>query len=126
MTGLELLESYDKAAIVIKQHYLNSMLESLKDDDLPENFKEYARQTTIDNDKIGKLIDIQPRGLFDVFDNNKVYIEILVDYKKLDATFPYTVIDNDTMYSNPSYYNNRKEAEKKAVEQAFEILNNKL
>jgi hypothetical protein len=51
---------------------------------------------------------------------------MLVDYKKLDATFAYTVIDDDTMYSNPSYYNNRKEAEKKAVEQAFEILNNKL
>jgi hypothetical protein len=126
MTGLELLEKYDKAAIVIKQFYLNAMLESLKDEELPENFKEYARQTTIDNDKIGKLIDVQPRGLFDVFDNNKVYIEMLVDYKKLDATFAYTVIDDDTMYSNPSHYNNRKEAEKKAVEQAFEILNNKL
>ena len=126
MIGLELLEKYDKAAIVIKQHYLNSMLESLKDDNLPENFKEYARQMTIDNDKIGKLIDVQPRGLFDVFDNNKVYIEMLVDYKKLDATFAYTVIDDDTLYSNPSHYNNRKEAEKKAVEQAFEILNNKL
>jgi len=126
MTGLELLEKYDKTAIVIKQFYLNAMLESLKDEELPENFKEYARQTTIDNDKIGKLIDVQPRGLFDVFDNNKVYIEMLVDYKKLDATFAYTVIDDDTMYSNPSYYNNRKEAEKKAVEQAFEILNNKL
>jgi hypothetical protein len=126
MTGLELLEKYDKAAIVIKQFYLNAMLESLKDEELPENFKEYARQTTIDNDKIGKLIDVQPRGLFDVFDNNKVYIEMLVDYKKLDATFAYTVIDDDTMYSNPFHYNNRKEAEKKAVEQAFEILNNKL
>ena len=39
MTGIELLEKYDKAAIVIKQFYLNVMLESLKDDSLPENFR---------------------------------------------------------------------------------------
>ena len=60
MTGLELLESYDKAAIVVKQFYLNVMLESLKDDNLPESFKEYAREAGIDNDKVAVMIDAQP------------------------------------------------------------------
>ena len=120
MTGLELLEKYDKAAIVIKQHYLNSMLESLKDDNLPENFKEYARQTTIDNDKIGKLIDVQPRGLFDVFDNNKIYIGITPNILIGGMEFKYTI--DDLSGEAPT----RKEVEKIAVEKAFEILNNKL
>lgn len=120
MTGLELLEKYDKAAIVIKQHYLNSMLESLKDDDLPENFKEYARQTTIDNDKIGKLIDVQPRGLFDVFDANKIYIGITPNPLVGGMEFKYTI--NDISGEAPT----RKEVEKIAVEKAFEILNSKL
>lgn len=120
MTGLELLEKYDKAAIVIKQYYLNSMLESLKDDDLPENFKEYARQTTIDNDKIGKLIDVQPRGLFDVFDANKIYIGITPNPLVGGMEFKYTI--NDISGEAPT----RKEVEKIAVEKAFEILNSKL
>ena len=120
MTGLELLEKYDKAAIVIKQYYLNSMLESLKDDNLPENFKEYARQTTIDNDKIGKLIDVQPRGLFDVFDTNKIYIGITPNILIGGMEFKYTIGDISGEQST------RKESEKIAVEKAFEILNNKL
>jgi hypothetical protein len=120
MTGLELLEKYDKAAIVIKQHYLNSMLESLKDENLPENFKEYARQTTIDNDKIGKLIDVQPRGLFDVFDANKIYIGITPNFLIGGMEFKYTI--DEITGEAPT----RKEVEKIAIEKAFEILNNKL
>ena len=120
MTGLELLEKYDKAAIVIKQFYLNAMLESLKDEELPENFKEYARQTTIDNDKIGKLIDVQPRGLFDVFDANKIYIGITPNLLIGGMEFKYTI--DDLSGEAPT----RKEVEKIAVEKAFEILNNKL
>jgi len=120
MTGLELLEKYDKAAIVIKQHFLNVMLESLKDDNLPENFKEYARQTSIDNDKIGKLIDVQPRGLFDVFDANKIYIGISPNPLVGGMEFKYTI--DDISGEHPT----RKEVERIAVEKAFEILNNKL
>jgi hypothetical protein len=120
MTGLELLEKYDKTAIVIKQFYLNAMLESLKDEELPENFKEYARQTTIDNDKIGKLIDVQPRGLFDVFDTNKIYIGITPNILIGGMEFKYTI--DDLSGEAPT----RIEAEKVAIEKAFEILNNKL
>ncbi len=94
---------------------------SLKDEELPENFKEYARQTTIDNDKIGKLIDVQPRGLFDVFDNNKVYIGITPNPLVGGMEFKYTISD-DISGEAPT----RMEAEKIAVEKAFEILNNKL
>lgn len=119
MTGIELLEKYDKAAIVIKQFYLNVMLESLKDESLPESFKEYAREAGIDNDKIAAFIDAQPRGLFDVFDANKVYIQIIV-YP--DKKFTYNVNELGTTKS----FNTRKEAEAAAVEGAFEILNNKL
>jgi hypothetical protein len=35
MTGLELLEAYPKAGQVIKQWFLEQMLEGLKDKDLP-------------------------------------------------------------------------------------------
>jgi hypothetical protein len=120
MTGLELLESYDKAAIVIKQYFLNVMLESLKDENLPENFKDYVRESGIDNDNVAVMIDAQPRGLFDVFDANKIYIGITPNTLIGGMEFKYTIGDISGEYPT------RKEAEMIAIEKAFEILNNKL
>ena len=120
MTGLELLESYDKAAIVIKQYFLNVMLESLKDENLPENFKDYVRESGIDNDKVAVMIDAQPRGLFDVFDANKIYVGITPNPLVGGMEFKYTI--DDLSGEAPT----RKEVERIAVEKAFEILNNKL
>ena len=120
MTGLELLENYDKAAIVIKQYFLNVMLESLKDENLPESFKEYAREAGIDNDKVAVMIDAQPRGLFDVFDANKIYVGITPNFLVGGMEFKYTI--GDITGEQPT----RKEAERIAIEKAFEILNNKL
>jgi hypothetical protein len=111
---------------VVKQWFLDRLLESLNDESIPENFKDFVKAQDMENENISKMIDANPRILFDVFDEHKVYIEILVDYKKPDVTFTYTVINDDTMYSNPSHYNNRIEAEKEAIEQAFQMLNNKL
>ena len=60
---------------------------------------------------------------FDVFDENDIYVEILVDYKSNSAKFSYTVI-NDEMYSNPITYSSRRYAELAAIEQAFKLLEN--
>jgi hypothetical protein len=125
MNSLELLETYSKAGAVIKKHYLEFMLESLNDDNLPDNFKDFVREQGIDNDKIAAIIDSAPRGLFDVFDNNGIYIEILVDYKD-DVIFTYTVRNLDVMYTEPIKYNTRKESELAAVTEAFKLLNDKL
>jgi hypothetical protein len=126
MNGKTLLETYPKAAEVIRKHFMEKLLESLNDADLPDDFKEFARQQDIDNDKVGGLIDAQPRGLFDVLDSNSVYIEILVDLTKDDALFSY-VIDGDMMGNVEGIlYNSRIEAEKVAIEKAFQLLNDKL
>ena len=122
MNGKTLLETYPKAADVVKQHFTNKLLESLNNADLPDDFKEFAKQQEIDNDKIGELIDSQPRGLFDVFDENQVYIEITVVVGQ-NIFFIYHV--NGVVNNNPPYHN-RKEAEISAIETAFQVLNDKL
>ena len=43
MSILELLDNYPKAAIVVKQWFLDRMLESLNNDSLPEEFKDYVK-----------------------------------------------------------------------------------
>ena len=126
MKALDLLETYPRAAEEIAEFYRSKMIESLNTQDVPDEFKEMIKGQEFDNQYIATFIDANPRILFDVFDSNAVYIEILVDYTKPDPTFTYSVIDGDIVYSNPTQHNNRIEAEKTAVEQAFIILNDKL
>ena len=121
MNGKTLLETYPKAADVIRKHFMDKLLESLNDADLPDDFKEFARQQDIDNDKIGGLIDAQPRGLFDVFDTNNVFIQISVDLENKCFRWSF---DGGKVESND--YTSRKEAESEAIGKAFEILNEKL
>ena len=90
-----------------------------------DNFKDFVREQGIDNDKIAAIIDSAPRGLFDVFDNHGVYIEILLDYKE-SVIFTYTVRNLDVMYTEPIKYNTRKESELAAVTESFKLLNDKL
>jgi hypothetical protein len=81
MQAQELLETYDKAAVVIKQFYLQHMLESLNDENLPENFKDFVKEQGIDNDTVAVMLTASPRTFFDVFDNHKIYIEIHINSK---------------------------------------------
>jgi hypothetical protein len=122
MNGIELLEKYSKAAIVIKQWFLEKMLESLKDESLPETFKEYARQQEIDNDKIGKLIDGNPRTLFDVFDENDLSINIVRTPNRTEG-WEWEIMQESV---ENSICKSRKEAELFAIEAAFKLLNEKL
>jgi hypothetical protein len=118
MKGLELLESYPAAAKLIKEWFYEAMLNSLKDESITEDFRTFMTEQGIDNDKIGILIDANPRMLFDVFDEHEVFISINV----VDKKFTYR-IDN---LVNPTEYSTRKECELISITRAFEILENKL
>jgi len=94
--------------------------------DVPDDFKEMLKQQKFDNEYVAKFIDANPRILFDVFDSNSVYIEILVGYSKNEAEFTYGVIDDNEMNTESTMYNSRIEAERVAIEKAFQLLNDKL
>lgn len=119
MKGLELLEKYPLAAKVIKDWFLKSMVESFKDETVPEEFKQFMLEQGIEEEKVGTLIDINPRMLFDVFDENDIVIETSL-YP--DDTFTIKIGNQATTQS----WKKRKDAELFAIEAAFEILENKL
>lgn len=75
----QLLEDHPKTAIVIKQWFLENLLKSLDDDSLPEDFKKFVREQGMDNEKVANVLIHNPRSTFDLFDNHKIYIEIIVD-----------------------------------------------
>jgi len=118
MKMLELLKENPKTAIVIKQWFLEKMLESLKDESLPEDFKDYVRQQGIDDDKIANMIEASPRSLFDVFDDHKLYINI-------DITAGQWGWEVGSSIENAAC-SSRKEAETAAIIEAFKLLEEKL
>jgi hypothetical protein len=120
---LELLEKNPQATEVVKSYYLDVMLASLNDDSLPDNFKDFVRQQGIDNDKIAKIIDGSPRNLFDVFDENSLFIETMY----MEGAFHYTINNGENVIlSNPQPYKTRKECDRAVIEEAFKLLNDKL
>ena len=128
MKGIELLETYPKAATVIKEFYNNKLIDSVSNssEEIPEEFKEMIKQQSFDNEYVAAFIDSNPRFLFDVFDNNELNVEILVMYSDRPSMFTYTVVEGDLIHTEPTKYNSRIEAEKIAIEEAFKLLNERL
>jgi hypothetical protein len=115
MKGIELLEKYPLSATLVREWFLEKMIESLQTDTISEEFKEMVREAGIDNDKIGTLMDVNPRMLLDVFDDNNIIIEIFL-YP--DNTFTCKIGKQATTQS----WKTRKEAELFAIDAAFDIL----
>jgi hypothetical protein len=119
MSGLELLEKYPLAASVIRNWFIWRMVEALESESIDEEFKQYMRDQGIENERMGTLIDLNPRMLFDIFDEHEVFIETFL-YP--DNTFTIKIGNEATTNS----WKTRKEAELFAIEAAFEILNKQL
>lgn len=117
---LELLNKYPKAAVVVRAYFLNIMIDSLNTDNLPEDFKDHVRTQGISDDMLNKVLEKAPRNLFDVFDDNDVFINVTFNHQ--DRIFSYSV--NEEI--NSQNYIFRKAAEQDAIANAFLTLNKKL
>lgn len=122
----DVLENNSHATEVVRDWFVDKMKESLNNQDLPDNFKEFMRQQGLPNDRMLKLFEENPRILFDVFDDNGVIINVVYnnhmfswDVNYINSEVPYGVKSVDV-------YSSRKMAEKDAVARAFQILNDKL
>lgn len=118
MTTNELLDLYPIATEVVRDWFMDKMAESFKNQELPDNFKNLMREQGITNDKLVKLIDVNPRVLLDVFDDNGVIINVI----HVNGVFSWNV----NTVKNLNSYSSRREAESAAVQRAFQILDDKL
>lgn len=114
----QLLEKYPYATDVVRQWFMEKMIESFKDQSVPQDFKDFMRKQGIPNENIVKILDGNSRALFDVFDDNNLIISVV----HTENGFTWDV----NHVKNISYYSSRKEAELAAVERAFQILDDKL
>jgi hypothetical protein len=125
MKGIKLLEKYPKAGEVIKAWYLEKMLESFRElndkDEVPQDFIDtFKAIKSIRDEEVAPMIDASPSALFDLFDANEIYINII----RIKNVFMWSLADNE--FLDPRVFNTRKEAETTAIEQAFELLDKKL
>lgn len=119
MTGKELLENHPKVGALVTSWYVERFLAQINDENLPENFKQYAREAGIDADKIAALMDTGPRGIFDFFDEKDMKIGISVDEL---GGFWWTLGTEKSTIG----YEHRKSAETAAIVNVFKIMEEKL
>jgi len=123
MKGIELLEQNPNTAKLICSYYLEIMIESLKHEGLPEDFKESIREEGIDNRNVGAILDGNPRNLFDFFDSHNMYINVT---SFSDGSFSYSITSDIATSGSSEVYKTRKEADKIAVETAIKQLESTL
>ena len=114
---MELLQTYPIASVKVKGWFMEKMLNTLKDDTIPEEFKDYVRQQGIEDEKLANIVGDNPRALFDVFDDNEIFIDVIFDHEH--RVFRYS-FDGNVESIN---YTLRKDAEADAVAEAFKLLN---
>ena len=111
-----------------KNLFFEKMLESVDSAKVvPEEFKEMMRKEAVTDERLVVFIDAQPRTLFDVFDENKIFICISV-WTKTPGNYEnisFGIALNATNKNNNNF-STRKEAELIAIEEAFEILEKQL
>jgi small-conductance mechanosensitive channel len=124
----ELLAKYPLATEVIRKSYFDKMIASVESaKDIPEEFKQSLMNEAITDERLIVFIDSQPRTLFDVFDDNKIFICISV-WTKTPGHFEnveFGIALNGTNKNN-SNFSSRKEAELVAIAEAFELLEEKI
>jgi hypothetical protein len=124
MKTFELLENNPKAYQVIHDYYMNELMSTLDLSEFPEEFDKYVREQGLEMDKVVAIIEANPRNLFDVFDDNKIYIDIKADF---DGTFRYALLEGTVSeLGSLEKFKTRKEADAAAVEAAIVSLENKL
>jgi hypothetical protein len=120
MDPLKLIQSHPLATEVVYEWFLEKVLESFTDEDETERYKQIM---SIERDEqLSKLIADQPRLLFDVFDKNDIYIDIMIQYNETSGLPDWFTFN----WEHTKQFKNRRDAEKAAVDYAFRLLEVKL
>jgi hypothetical protein len=122
MKAQELLNKHPLTAKVVKDWFLEMMMESMNTDSVPEEFKQAILDEGISDDRISTVIDVQPRTLFDVFDQHELSINIIRTPNRTEE-WEWEIMQASV---ENSICKSRKEAEVFAIKAAFKELETKL
>lgn len=123
MKTSDLLKKFPNTTSIIKQWFLERMLQSIEEagENVPEEFKENVKKQGVTDEALEAYIEAQPRALFDVFDENYIFIRIIINETFDGVKFGGSLNDSRTKIN----FNSRKEAEKAIIVEAFQVLEDK-
>lgn len=122
MKSIDLLSKYPLAAEEVREWFFEKMTESMNDESVPEEFKQAMKLEAITNERLATFIDVQPRSLFDVFDENEISINIERTPNKVEE-WGWNVMQHGEDHAGCT---SRKEAETQAITYSFEVLEEQL
>lgn len=117
---IEILKQHPKAAQVMKDYYIDLMIESSQD--LPDHFREFLEERGLEMSNIADMMAAAPRNLFDVFDEHGIFINI----STTNNGKSYQCDVSRDLQGESQGANSRKEADLKGVILAIGMLENKL
>jgi len=118
MKGIKLLNNYPLSKNIIKNWFLEQLISSLKTETINDDFKELVRKKGVEDTHIETLIDLNPRSLFDVLDENNVIL--IISYSE-NTEWRWNLKDD---FKNN--FSSRREAEKEGILQAIKALEKQL
>lgn len=114
MTGKEIVEKFPLSTEIIRQWALKKITDSFTGNVDVEDFEKFLLEKGVHLSQIVDIIDSNPRILFDIFDEHKIYINII----RVFDIFQASVFESDKL----GEFKTRKEAELEAIILAFSIL----
>ena len=116
----ELLNNNPLSKELIRQWFFNKMTETIDDDiEVPQDFRDAMIKEGISDILLKKHIEVNPRCLFEIFDENELFIDI--SRKKMQFTF-----DVNSKQIENKYFMFRKDAETNAIIYTMSLLEYKL
>ena len=129
MYTVELLNESKFAKPVILHWFKEQMLNSFQGTELTKEQIEQYIEDTLAEKTFVELININPRMMFDVFDENEIIIYHIVFPTPNGISFSSSIHQGKDKFipaSGGALYKKRKEAELSGIIEATKILNNKL
>ncbi len=118
MKTLELLETYPIAGEIIKKHYKKVMTGG---SELPQEIVEYLTDDVLTKG-VSTMLDTNPRALLDLLDEHGIHATLVIGYSDGEPMFS---IDINGVVSK-AVFDKRHDAEVYLLENAVQMLNNKI
>jgi hypothetical protein len=116
----KLLDDNPLVTAALQLWFTNRMKEAVADGKMSDELKQSFLSTVISVEKLAPIIEVNPRSLFDFFDENEIYILPIMENHRFSAT-----VNGQGLFLR-GFVSTRMEAENKAVIQAFPVLEAKL
>jgi hypothetical protein len=115
----ELLETYQIAGEIIKEHYKKVMTGG---SELPQEIVEYLTDDVVTKG-VSTMLDTNPRALLDLLDVNGIHATLVITYTA-DGKPVFAADINGAV--SEAKFDNRHNAELYLLENAVQMLNNKI